>query len=226
MNKLEHKTAEFEIKDISDSGTFVGYGSVFNTVDQGRDKIVGGAFTKSLKAQQDKGKLPKMLWQHDPGQPIGVWTSMKEDNHGLLCEGRLLTDLQRGNEAHKLMQAGALDGLSIGYRTLDSDYDGKTRVLKELDLLEVSVVTFPMHQDALVTNVKHLGTIRDVEHILRDAGVPKAFAKLVAIHGYEGAKQILEDDQRDADPDEAKRQREELVEAQRKLKALLETLNG
>jgi HK97 family phage prohead protease len=86
-----------------------------------------------------------MLWQHDQGQPIGVWDEVVEDTHGLRVSGRLLTDVAKGREAAALMSAGAVDGLSIGYRTLRAEKQtGGGRKLYELELWEVSLVTFPM----------------------------------------------------------------------------------
>jgi HK97 family phage prohead protease len=92
-----------------------------------------------------------MLWQHDPTQPIGVWDELREDDRGLFVKGRVLTDVARGREAAALLAAGAIDGLSIGYRTVKAALDASgRRVLNELDLWEVSLVTFPMLPDARV----------------------------------------------------------------------------
>jgi hypothetical protein len=92
-----------------------------------------------------------MLWQHDPAQPIGVWDEVREDGRGLYVKGRILTDVEKGREAAALIGAGAIDGLSIGYRTVRAQKDGKgQRLLSELELWEVSLVTFPMLPDARV----------------------------------------------------------------------------
>jgi HK97 family phage prohead protease len=110
-----------------------------------------GAYGASLARMRREGRRVKMLWQHDPAQPIGVWDEAREDATGLWVKGRLLTDLVQGREAAALLAAGAIDGLSIGYRTLRAEKDGKgQRRLTELDLWEVSLVTFPMLTQARV----------------------------------------------------------------------------
>lgn len=128
-----------------------GYASVFGRVDQGGDVVQAGAYARSLKALAARGGRVKMLWQHDPAQPIGVWDEVREDGHGLWVKGRVLTDVARGREALALLEAGAIEGLSIGYRTIVAERDAKgRRQLSELDLWEVSLVTFPMLPEARV----------------------------------------------------------------------------
>ena len=128
-----------------------GYASLFGQVDQGSDMVQRGAYRASLEGLAKAGQRVKMLWQHDPAQPIGVWDEVREDEHGLYVKGRLLADVARGREAAALIEAGAIDGLSIGYRTKKAQKDtGGRRLLSELELLEVSLVTFPMLPDARV----------------------------------------------------------------------------
>ena len=128
-----------------------GYASVFGVADQGGDVVLHGAYAASLARMRAEGRRVKMLWQHDPGQPIGIWDEVREDAVGLWVKGRLLTELARGREAAALLAAGAIDGLSIGYRTVRSERDGKgQRLLSELELWEVSLVTFPMLPEARV----------------------------------------------------------------------------
>jgi len=117
------------------------------------------------------GRRVKMLWQHDPSQPIGVWDEVHEDARGLYVKGRILTDVTRGREAAALLAAGAIDGLSIGYRTLRSQRDGKgQRLLAELELWEVSLVTFPMLPEARVSAKGDPGeTWRNLAQIFEDA---------------------------------------------------------
>lgn len=148
------KAVELDTKSVLEDGTFTGYAAVFGTRDSGGDIIRKGAFAASLAAVP-AGRV-KMLWQHAREEPIGVWTSFTEDDHGLKAEGRLILETARGREAHALMKAGALDGLSIGYRTVRASQDGtkNARVLEEIALKEVSLVTFPMHGEATITNVK------------------------------------------------------------------------
>jgi len=195
-------TLDFDVKQVSDQGGFEGYASVANKVDHGGDMVTPGAFRGCIDRYATKGRMPKMLWQHDPTKVIGVWEAWAEDDKGLYMKGRLLTELQLAKETHVLMKNNAIDGLSIGYRTLDADYsgpDGRVRVLKELDVLEVSVVTFPMNEAATVTAVKHLQSKGDVERVLREAGVPGTFAKLVALYGFDEAKARTESGRREAD---------------------------
>lgn len=127
-----------------------GYASVFGLADQGGDTVEPGAYAASLARLARRGGRIKMLWQHDPAQPIGVWDEVREDARGLFVRGRLLPDVARGREAAALIAAGAIEGLSIGYRTRRAAPQGKGRRLTELDLWEVSLVTFPMLPEARV----------------------------------------------------------------------------
>lgn len=211
--EMEYKNVSFEIdsKGMGNSGEFSGYASVFGNEDQGRDIIVEGAFDQSLEQFKSGTRKPKMLWQHDPSQPIGVWEMMSSDSKGLWMKGRILTEISRGAEAYVLMKEKAVDGLSIGYKPLDYSYDKNAkgdaiRKLNKVDLWETSVVTFPMNTEATVTDVKQLQSPQEVERLLRKEGVPGTFAKLVASYGYEGAMKRLAGDHRDDGGDEAELQ--------------------
>jgi hypothetical protein len=137
---------------VRDGHVVAGYASVFGRRDQGGDVVQKGAYAASLKRLAAAGGRVKMLWQHDPTQPIGVWDEVAEDATGLLVKGRILTDIAKGREAAALLAAGAIDGLSIGYRTVKAERDGKgARLLSELELWEVSLVTFPMLPEARVS---------------------------------------------------------------------------
>ncbi len=136
---------------VTDGTLIEGYASLFGKRDQGGDVVQKGAYAASLKRLIQGGRAVKMLWQHDPAQPIGVWDEVREDNTGLWVKGRILTEVEKGREAAALLSAGAIDGLSIGYRTVKSERDGKgQRLLQELELWEVSLVTFPMLPEARV----------------------------------------------------------------------------
>ena len=136
---------------VTDGQIVAGYASLFGKRDQGGDVVLAGAYGASLKALSAGGRAVKMLWQHDPTQPIGVWDEVREDAVGLWVKGRILMEVEKGREAAALLSAGAIDGLSIGYRTVRAERDGKgQRLLSELELWEVSLVTFPMLQDARV----------------------------------------------------------------------------
>jgi HK97 family phage prohead protease len=139
---------------ISSDGAIEGYASLFGEVDQARDMVMPGAFTQTLK-QRGLRKIP-MLFQHDPSEPIGIWLELKEDFRGLRARGRLIPDVLRARELLSLLKAGAIDGLSIGYRTVRGQIDPKSRVrrLYQVDLWEISIVTFPLLSGARVSAVK------------------------------------------------------------------------
>jgi HK97 family phage prohead protease len=184
----ELKFTEAEIKLSGDAGVIEGYGSLFGQVDSVKDMVIAGAFRKSLQDSKKKGRLPSLLWQHDPAQPIGKWTEMREDSRGLYVKGQLFVeDIQQAKEAHVLMKEGAVDGLSIGYRTRDSEWKDGVRLLKELDLIEVSVVTMPALDTARVSAVKtggKLPTEREFEEFLRDAGFSRKEAAAIVADGF------------------------------------------
>ena len=138
----------------AEDGTFAGYASLFGKADLGRDMVMPGAFRASLRTRGAGGV--KMLYQHDASQPIGVWDEIREDGRGLYVKGRLTSGVARAREVLSLMRAGALDGLSIGYRTVRGRTDRKTgiRHLIEVDLWEISVVTFPKLPEARLEAVK------------------------------------------------------------------------
>jgi HK97 family phage prohead protease len=149
---LERKFQQFdETLKVTDGTVIEGYASLFDKTDQGGDVVAPGAYQRSLAAIEDEGRRVKMLWQHDPAQPIGVWDEVREEDKGLYVKGRLLTEIKRGKEAATLVEAGAIDGLSIGYKTVRAKRDaGGQRRLADLELWEVSLVTFPMLSDARV----------------------------------------------------------------------------
>lgn len=136
---------------LADGMRISGYASLFGVPDQGGDIVAPGAYAASLRAMLARQGRVKMLWQHDPNQPIGVWEEVREDSRGLWVTGQLLPDVAKGREAASLIAAGAVDGLSIGYRTKRAERDPKGhRILTEVELWEVSLVTFPMLPQARV----------------------------------------------------------------------------
>ena len=169
----KHLDIAFDIKALDDSGAFEGYASVFDVTDGFDDRVAPGAFAASL-ARSGGGRGVKMLWQHDAAEPIGAWDAIAEDQRGLYVRGRLLHVVRRGAVAHALLKAGALDGLSIGYTTVEAVVDPATgsRRLTEIELWEISLVTFQACPGAQVTAVKGQPpqTIRAFESFLRDAG--------------------------------------------------------
>ena len=151
--ELEHKFCRFDADVTVEGRDIEGYASLFGACDQGGDVVARGAYARSLKRLAGEGRAVKMLWQHDPAQPIGIWQQAREDERGLYVKGRLLDSVERGREAAALLEAGAIDGLSIGYRTLKAVKNDKGhRVLTELELWEVSLVTFPMLPSARVAS--------------------------------------------------------------------------
>jgi hypothetical protein len=153
---IKHVACSLQVKALAADGTFTGYASVFGAIDSQNEIVAPGAFARTLKSWSQQGRAPAMLWMHDPTQPIGLWASIIEDNNGLAVEGRLALRTQKGAEAYELLKMGALTGLSIGYRVVASRVDSarKARVLTDVDLFEISLVTFPANDAARVNNVK------------------------------------------------------------------------
>ncbi|GGD63334.1 HK97 family phage prohead protease [Caballeronia grimmiae] len=194
---IQTKSIEFKADSLTEQGSFSGYGSVFGVLDSWDDIVAPGAFTKSLQSLASKGRAVPILWQHDTENPIGVWSDLKEDSVGLFGDGSLwLDDAPSAKLAYKGMQSRAITGLSIGYITRSADYDQKTgiRTLKELDLIEISVVTSPANDEARITNFKSRiaeGSLteRDFENILRDAGFSRSDAVAITNHGFKSLLQ-------------------------------------
>lgn len=184
--KTRYIDRPFEVKEVGKDGKFVGHGSVFGELDSYRDIVVKGAFKKSLKEDFiDKKRKVPMLWQHDSWAPIGVYDEIYEDEKGLYVEGSCNMDVQKGKECYALMKQGALTGLSIGYTTVVSEWDEKalTRKLIEVNLWEVSPVTFPAGDNARaqVKSLAEVGTLSELEDYLRDAyGVSRKEATALA----------------------------------------------
>jgi HK97 family phage prohead protease len=186
LQRLERKSTDgrevrsyaLQIKAAGEDGSIEGYGSVFGNKDSYNDVIEKGAFAASIKSHQDSKSMPAMLWQHDAEQPIGVWTEISEDANGLHMRGKLAMGTVKGKEAHELAKMGALNGLSIGFIAKGWDYapGGDVRSLTELELWEVSLVTFPANTKARITGVKssdEIVTLKDAERVLRDSGFSK-----------------------------------------------------
>jgi HK97 family phage prohead protease len=152
-------------------GVFEGYASLFGVADLGKDIVMPGAFAETLKKRD--ASAVRLLWQHDPATPIGRWLSIEEDRRGLRVRGKLNLAVERARDIHALMREGAVDGLSIGFRVDRARAERPTGVrrLEQLDLWEISVVTFPMLPGARVETVKQAppafaSTIRSTAHRL------------------------------------------------------------
>ena len=189
-----HKNFGLEIKDVSDAGIIEGYASVFGgSPDSYGDVIAPGCFTPSLKRHKQAGTAPLMLWGHDSSQPpIGNWTDLAEDGKGLWVQGSIDLEDAMGQRVHRALKRKAMKGLSIGYETLDSESDAKrpgVRILKEVNLWEISPVNFPAHPRAAVDNVKsytsggNLPSLPEFEEFLREAGFSKTQATAIASKG-------------------------------------------
>jgi hypothetical protein len=182
-----------ELTALSDR-EFEGHGSVFGNEDLGGDVVLPGAFKRTLAQHVKSGRLPPMFWMHDPGRVAGKWLDMYEDDDGLHVKG-VLAPTPLGDEIRTLLKMDAVSGLSIGYSTLDADYDDDgRRLLKEVELWEVSVVSLPMNPLAQVTHAKsrlsergeYVPTRREFERTLRDVGCSQQVAKTIITKVYEG----------------------------------------
>lgn len=189
----EKKFVSATLDKVHLDGTFSGYASVFNEVDLGNDVIAPSAFTKSLSKR--KASDIRMLFQHNPDEPIGVWEEIILTKRGLKVRGRITQSVSRGAEILELMRAGAIDGLSIGFKTVRAKHDKQKNIRRilEADLWEISIVTFPMQEAARVESVKSnlnnlsgkRPTIREFERwLVREAGLSRADAKTVITKGY------------------------------------------
>lgn len=189
------KLMPLDVKSLALDGVFEGYASLFNKEDLGHDIVLPGAFRESI-AERTAGGI-KMLFQHDPTQPIGVWQRVVEDARGLYVRGRMMTEIAKAREVLALMRAGAIDGLSIGFRMVKGTRDRHgVRRLEKIDLWEVSVVTFPMQPEARVSAMKTLpasATVRDFERWLtQDAGFTRNEARALMRDGYKGLRSLRE----------------------------------
>lgn len=210
---MQHKsfTAPLEIKNLDEGGSFEGYASVFGNMDSDGDVIVKGAFRKSLESYQAKGKMPKMLWQHNPSIIVGKFLDMQEDEYGLWVKGSLILDVEKGREAYALMKAGELDAMSVGFNIEEAGDGDRGRVISTADLWEVSLVTWGANDAALITTVKSIDSIRDFERFLRDSGFSRKQAVAITAGGFKAVEQ----EQSDSDSDD--------IQA---LQSLIKTIKG
>lgn len=204
----QNLTVPLEIKTIG-TREFDGHGSVFGNEDLGGDIVAEGAFKNTLKKHRDAGTLPQMFWMHDPSRVPGKWLDMSEDEHGLHVKG-VLAKTPLGDEIRTLLDMKAVRGLSIGFQIVDWDHtkDG-ARLLKEIDLWEVSVVSLPMNPLAQVAHAKsqlsaageYVPTPREFERTLRDVGCSQRVAKTILSKVYDGEQRdvvtVEDDDERD-----------------------------
>lgn len=186
---MRRKTTDLSIKELNESGHFSGFGSIFGNRDRQADIVERGAFTKSLELHRSKGTSPVLLWMHDQSQPIGKFTRITENERGLHVEGQLALKTARGAEAYELLQMEAVRGLSIGFTVpangSEYDHNTKSNRLKQIDLHEISIVSIPANEDALIAEVKSaIDDKTSLERFLRNAGMSRSQAKALIAGGY------------------------------------------
>lgn len=186
------RSFDLDVKAVAETGVFTGYGSVFGVVDSYKEVVAPGAFKNSLEALAKSGRTIPIFWQHRSGEPIGNWTSLKEDAHGLLGDGELwLEESAYARLAYRGMKTKSITGLSIGYYVRRSSYDEKTgiRTLLEVELVEISIVSTPANDEARVEEIKSriahgaLPDLPDFEKFLREAGFSKSQSAVIANRG-------------------------------------------
>ena len=195
---MERKRFSLKIKSVDESGSFVGLGAVYGNTDLGGDQIMPGAFSRTLAT----GKQWPVLWQHNPGDPIGT-CAVTDSREGLLVQGKLLLQDPTAQKAYLFLKAGVIRGLSIGFETLQSAMEGDVRLLKELRLWEFSIVTFPMNESAQISSVKSLSVSDDEVqmHLKAISRHQKAIrVHLKAILGNDDGELDEEDDDPADDP--------------------------
>lgn len=178
LHKLDNPIEDCNLKFASDdAGTFTGYASVFGSVDSMGDTILRGAFKKTL---EERARPVRFLYGHSPSVPLGKWAEMKEDDVGLYVKGEFTPGNSNAQNIRASVKHGALDSLSIGFRIppggAEEREDGG-RILKAIDLVEISVVVFPAETNAQIdptsvkSEIEQLITLRDAEQFLRDTGM-------------------------------------------------------
>lgn len=190
MNRLAFN---FTLKALEQSGAFHGLAAAFNNVDLGGDRIIPGAFRRTL---QEKGASLPILWAHDQSRPIGVG-KVAETAEGLAIDAQLVTTSTDGKDAYELLRAGAMKGLSIGFRTVKDRVLNEVRELLDVDLFECSLCAIPMNPLATVTAVKagDISTIRQFEGLLREVGFSRSQAKNLAMKGWAGLNDTTDDEE-------------------------------
>lgn len=213
---VEQKSLSLEVKATGEEGQIEGYGAVFGNRDSYGDIMVKGAFEDTLR-----NRKPKMLWQHNMMDPIGVWDEYAEDERGLYMKGRIAIKTTKGRDAYELVKADAIDGLSIGYVTKDYAMEGGARLLKEVDLFETSLVTMPANAAALVTSVKN-ADVRDIEAVFRQMNFSRSEAKAMASAAWKRRDDVL----READAIVPEADQREVDELKALLSATLHQIGG
>ncbi len=178
-SRPETETLDFEVRFApGDEGRFSGYAAIFDEPNSFGEILKRGAFRKTLREHARRKTRPGLFWMHDPAEPIGVWSAITEDEKGLKVDGQLVLETARGLEAHALLKAGALNGLSIGFRARGSERGPNgVRVLTDVELIEISLVSLPAASKARVTKVRNHGRV-DASAAAFVAAVRKAAGSL------------------------------------------------
>lgn len=202
----------------TEKGIFEGYASTFGNVDKVDDIVEYGAFAESLRKRE-----PKVLMYHKMSRPVGKLIEAREDNKGLYVKVKLSLGTTDGKDAYEFIKDGVLDRLSIGFLIKEAEYEGNIRIVKEVELLEFSLVTIPANDMAEITGVKNAPlTEREFEKFLRDNGYDRTAAKAITSHGYKGYQNVLRDAGIDTPNDDLR----DADEAVKTLSNILQTLKG
>lgn len=190
---MEYKALQFKAENVDkDERIISGYASTWD-VDQGNDKILRGAFSKTLSTNADRVKV---LWQHQSDTPIGKPRVMREDDRGLYVES-FIARTSKGDEALELAKEGIIDSMSIGFTLraddVEQDEEG-VRMIRSLNLMEYSLVTWAMNEAAVITAVKSVHP-REIERVLREAGLTRSQAKTIVSTGFRGLRDADDDAQ-------------------------------
>ncbi len=164
-------TLDFDIRFAADdAGTFTGHAAVFGERNSYNEIVKPGAFVRTLSEHQARNVRPPMLWSHRTDEIIGVWTDIREDATGLAVTGKLVTETAKGREAHALLKAGALNGLSIGFRARDAERGANgLRILTDIELVEISLVALPSAGNARIKQVRSTGNFSTFTRAVRAA---------------------------------------------------------
>jgi HK97 family phage prohead protease len=184
MSALIHAVPTLELRSVG-SGIVEGYASTFNGIDSYGDSVAPGAFANTIKRN-----VPVMLWQHNQSAPIGRWLNLQEDSRGLHVRGQINMQTAAGKEAYSHLSEGDINGLSIGFVIYPNGAEQKddVRILHEIDLKEISIVSLPADPNARVLQVKREltkpKTLREFEKALQDIGFSRREAEAVASKGF------------------------------------------
>lgn len=186
---MEHANFPFQIKGLSEAGVIEGVAAGYGNIDAHGEIFAPGAFTASLAAMKSGGRQPAMLLHHDINRPAGRWDSFTEKPDGLHVKGTLALQAADGREAYALLQGGALSGLSVGFKPLRTKAADGGVLITQADLYEVSLVAVPCNPKTRIQSVKGIGSVRDLEDLLREHGMSGRQAKRAAAAAFKAAEQ-------------------------------------